>query len=136
MNLMMHKDIGHWQYTDDVPLDTFGFVYCIENLKNRKKYIGKKQMFKIIKRKPLKGKKNKRHEKIESDWKTYTSSCNELNEDIKREGIENFRFEILRLCDSKWELAYYEAKEQFDKNVLLDESYYNGIINLRVARKG
>jgi hypothetical protein len=64
----------------------------------------------IRKRPPLKGKKNKRHEKIETDWKTYTSSSNELNEHIRILGKGNFKFEILRWCDSKWELSYHETK--------------------------
>jgi len=31
-------------------------------------------------------------------------------------------------------LAYYEAKEQFDREVLLREDYYNGMINLRIGK--
>jgi hypothetical protein len=38
------------------------------------------------------------------------------------------------LCDSKFELAYYEAKKQFEADVLLNEGYYNGIINCRIGR--
>lgn len=129
------NDLGHWKYTGVIPLNTYGFIYCIENIINGKKYIGKKQIVKKIKRKPLKGKKNKRHFLTESDWKEYTSSSNEVNENIKKYGKENFKFNILRLCDSKWELAYYEAKLQFDNNVLFDDSYYNGIINLRIGRR-
>jgi len=34
----------------------------------------------------------------------------------------------------KWELAYFEIKEQIDKNVLMREDYYNGIINVRIGR--
>jgi hypothetical protein len=35
--------------------------------------------------------------------------------DMQKIGKENFKFEILRFCDNKSQLAYYEAKEQFDK---------------------
>ena len=97
------------------------------------KYIGKKQCQSIRKRPPLKGKKNKRHEKIETDWKTYTSSSNELNKDLETLGKGSFKFEILRWCDSKWELSYYEARLQFDEEVLLRNDYYNGIINVRIG---
>ena len=79
------------------------------------------------------GKKNKRHEKIETDWKTYTSSSNELNKDLETLGKDNFKFEILRWCDSKWELSYYEARLQFKEEVLLRNDYYNGIINVRIG---
>jgi len=40
----------------------------------------------------------------------------------------------LRACGSKWELAYFEIKEQLEKNVLLRDDYYNGIINVRIGR--
>ncbi len=42
--------------------------------------------------------------------------------------------EILKFCQSKSELAYYEAKMQFDNDVLLKEDFYNGIINLRIGK--
>lgn len=129
-------DLGHWSVNESVYLyeNFFGFVYCIENLKSGKKYIGKKQCTRKVKRPPKKGKINKRIDHKESDWKTYTSSSVELNEDIKNYGKENFCFTILRVCSSKWELAYFEAKIQFDMGVLFSDKFYNGIINLRIGR--
>ena len=62
------------------------------------------------------------------------SSSNELNEDIIKLGKDNFKFEIIRFCDSKFELAYFEAKIQFDNEVLLKDGFYNGIINCRIGR--
>lgn len=129
-------DLGHWNTSliieeDNIP---YGFIYKITCVPNNKKYIGKKQCKSVLKRKPLKGKKNKRHEIIETDWKTYTSSSRELNEDILKYGKESFKFEILEFCDSKFALAYREAKIQFDEEVLLRNDYYNGIINLRVSK--
>ena len=126
---------GHWHYDSEIPEDCYGFIYQITNTTNNKKYIGKKQIQKIIKRPPLKGKKNKRHLITESDWKTYTGSCNQLNEDIEQLGKEHFAFTILRLCYNKWELAYYEAELQFELKVLLSDDYYNGIINCRIGKK-
>jgi hypothetical protein len=82
----------------------------------------------------LKGKKRKRIEFVESDWKSYISSSNELVQDLQKIGKEQFKFEILRFCSNKSQLAYYEAKEQFDREVLLKEDYYNGIINLRLGK--
>lgn len=129
-------DTGHWILSENVTIDdeTFGFIYEITNKITNKKYIGKKQCFMRIKRKPLKGKKRNRICKTESTWKSYTSSSNEINEDIKKHGKENFEFKILRTCDSKWALAYYEIKEQIDKNVLFRNDYYNGIINCRIGK--
>jgi hypothetical protein len=129
-------DTGHWILTEGISIteNTFGFIYEITNTAINKKYIGKKQCNSRIKRKPLKGKTKNRIDYKESDWKTYTSSSNELNSDIIKYGKNNFTFKILKECNSKWELAYFEIKEQLDKNVLLREDYYNGIINVRIGR--
>lgn len=128
-------DLGHWLIEEGVYLheDMFGFIYEITNKVNGKKYIGKKQCVRKIKRKPLKGKTRNRIDHKESDWKTYTSSSNELNEDIKKYGKENFEFRILKVCGSKWELGYEEIKEQIARDVLRRDDYYNGIINVRIG---
>ena len=130
-------DYGHWQCrvvneSNSIP---YGFIYLITNLSNNRKYIGKKQCKSILKKRPLKGKKNKRHCEVETDWREYTSSSRELNEDIEKIGKENFKFEIIKFCDSKWTLAYEEARIQFEEEVLLREDYYNGIINCRLGGK-
>ena len=49
-------------------------------------------------------------------------------------GCENFTFEILKWCESKFDLAYSEIKMQIEREVLFNEQYYNGIINIRVSR--
>jgi len=132
----MSVDLGHWEYTGDkeIPDFFYGFIYIIINNLTNKKYIGKKQCLSHRTKKPLKGKKNKRHTTKESDWKIYTGSNKALNEDIKLNGINNFKFYILKFCQSKWELAYEEIKLQLQENVLLSENYYNGIINVRIGR--
>lgn len=129
------NDYGHWILSENVFVnhETFGFIYEVKNNINNKKYIGKKQIKSKIRRKPLKGKKRCRIDFKESDWKTYTGSSNDLNDDIKKYGKENFTFTILKTCNSKWELAYFECKIQFEKNVLIKEEYYNGIINVRIG---
>ena len=43
-----------------------------------------------------------------------------------------FKREILHLCKTRGTLSYLEAKEQFDRNVLLTNEYYNGIINCKI----
>tara|TARA_A100001515_G_scaffold41634_2_gene32797 strand:+ start:9434 stop:9868 length:435 start_codon:yes stop_codon:yes gene_type:complete len=127
-------DTGHWKVYGDIPENAYGFIYEIVNTTNHKKYIGKKQMVRKIRRNPLKGKKRKRIDYIESDWKTYTGSSDALNSDIASQGIDKFIFKILKFCDSKFELSYFEAKMQFEKDVLLNEDYYNGIINCRIGK--
>ena len=126
-----------WTYkgeeVNELPLDCEGFVYLITNLANNKKYIGKKlARFKVTKP-PLKGRKNKRRSTKESDWKTYWGSSDHLNADVEEFGEENFTRDILHYCQSRGMLSYLEAKEQFDREVLLTDEYYNGIINVRVG---
>ncbi len=126
-----------WTYqgkiVEEISEEYIGFVYLITNLTNGKKYIGKKlAKFKVTK-KPLKGKKNKRRSTKESDWRTYWGSSDHLNADVEQLGPENFTREILYYCTSRGELSYLEAKEQFDREVLKTDEYYNGIINVRVG---
>jgi len=118
---------------DELPADCEGFVYLITNLTNERKYVGKKlARFKVTKP-PLKGKKNKRRSTKESDWRDYWGSSEHLIADVERLGEENFTREILHYCQSRGMLSYLEAKEQFDREVLLTDEYYNGIINVRVG---
>jgi len=128
-------DTGHWILCEGIEItdETFGFLYLITNNLTNKKYIGKKQCISKIKRQPLKGKTRKRICYKQSNWKTYTSSSNDLNDDIIKYGKENFTFEIIRVCNSKWALAYFEIKEQIERDVLLKDDYYNGIINVRIG---
>jgi len=116
---------------DEVVDNYIGFVYIIENLTNNKRYIGKKlfwfQKTKIIKKK-------KKRLKIESDWKDYWSSSEKLKQDVIALGPSNFRRQIIRLCKTKGEMSYYEAKEQFLVDALLDPLYYNEWLSVRVRK--
>lgn len=129
-------DLGHWQLSEGVEYKegAFGFIYLITCLVDSKKYIGKKQCVSKVKRPPLKGKKRSRRSTKESDWKTYTGSSNELNAAIARHGKEQFKFEILEWCNSKFELGYKEIKRQITEDALLREDYFNGIINCRLCK--
>ena len=127
-------DFGHWSNVTETHEAPYGFIYKITNLVLNKCYIGKKQMVSVKKMPPLKGRKNKRHKEVETDWRTYSGSSNDLNADIEKYGKENFKFEILMFCNSKWELAYYESKIQFELDVLVSENFYNGIINCRIGK--
>ena len=126
-----------WLYNNEtiveLPDGTVGFVYLITNTKSNKKYIGKKlAQFKET-RPPLKGRKNKRRSTVESDWRDYWGSSDQLKADVAELGTTNFKREILYFCNSRGMLSYLEAKEQFDREVLLSTEYYNGIINVRVG---
>ena len=126
---------------ESLPDDCVGYVYLITNLVTGRKYIGKKlakfskTTYKVVKLKNGTKKRKKIKSKIESDWLTYWSSSEDLKADVATLGEDKFTREILRYCNSKNELSYYEAKYQFDYDVLLDESkWYNGWISVKVRK--
>jgi hypothetical protein len=113
----------------------YGFVYCITNRATNKKYIGKKFFWKAKTLPITKKRKRRQRLKVESDWKDYWGSNKHLQEDVAQCGKDMFYREILHLCKTKGECAYMETKEQFEREVLLSEQYYNGIINCRIGSK-
>lgn len=122
------------EFTTEMAEDYHGFVYVITNLETGRLYIGKKFFWRVIKRPPLKGKKNKRHSKVESDWKDYHGSNDYIREDVETLGKDKFKREIIHLCKSKSECTYWESYEQFIRHVLLDDNYYNDWIACKVRR--
>ena len=122
-------------FKDDQPVDEIdprylAFVYLITNKLNGKQYIGLKTT-KSTKTRQVKGKKKRF--KVESDWRDYWSSSEELKKDIDLLGKDSFTREILYFCVNKGTANYLEAREQFDKRVLENpNNWYNGIINCRV----
>lgn len=112
--------------------DYFGFVYEIIEIGTHKSYIGIKQFWSKRTLKPLKGKKNKRHTIVESDWKTYNSSSKIMQEKIAKDPT-HYRKCIMYLAKTKTELKAREAYLQLEyyfkgKWDLL----YNECINLRL----
>lgn len=124
-------------FTSDMIEDNYGFVYIITNIENGRQYIGKKFFYskksKVVKNKTNSG-KTKRRFKTESDWKDYFGSSESLKEDVDAKGRGKFVREIIHLCKSKGECSYYEAKEQFERSVLLDDNYYNSWIQCKIHR--
>jgi hypothetical protein len=114
--------------------DYYGFIYRITNTTNGHDYIGRKYFTTIKKRPPLKGKKNKRRETVETDWKDYWGSSARLVEDMTKLGKDKFTREIIHLCKSRGETNYMEAYYQFKEGVLLKENNYNGIIQIKLGK--
>lgn len=131
-----------WFYADvevqDLPEDCVGFVYLIINNVSGRKYIGKKlakfskTTYKMVKLKNGTKKRKRIKGKIESDWRGYYGSNDQLNKDVEQLGSENFTREIIYYCNSKAECSYIEAREQFRLKVLESDDYYNGQISVRV----
>ena len=40
---------------------------------------------------------------------------------------------IIHFCPTRGIASYLEAREQFERRVLEDDTYYNGIINVRIG---
>lgn len=112
------------------PEGILGFVYCITNLEDNRQYIGKKTFYfakyKIVKKK-------KKRIKVESDWKEYYGSSEELQNDVNTKGESQFRREILYFCKTKGMMSYLELREQVDRRVLENQSlFYNKQIHCRI----
>jgi hypothetical protein len=125
---------GEVEFTSEMINDYIGFVYVITDLSNKKKYVGKKLFNSTRRLAPLKGKTRKRKVVKESDWKDYFGSSDEVKLLVETNGRESFHREIIHLCNSKGIMSYLETKEQFDREVLLSDEYYNGIINCKIHR--
>ena len=121
---------GH-EFTE-TPKDYQGFVYCITELDTDKKYIGKKKFWRP-KTLPKNSKRARRvRTKVESDWREYYGSNQKLQLLVEQRGESNYKRTILRLCKTKGEMSYYEAKLQFEFDVLLREDYYNEFIGCKI----
>ena len=128
-----------WTYNgevyDTLPEDYYGFVYIITEKETQMKYVGKKFFYRTKTLPITKTRKRRKKTLVESDWRTYCGSSERVQELVESKGLDAFTREILHLCKTKGDCAYYETKEQFDREVLLRDDYYNGIINCRISRK-
>lgn len=131
--------MAEWYYEGkifelDTDSDYVGFVYLIENKKNNKKYIGKKNFYRTKTLPKTKTRKRRTKSIVESDWKNYYGSSIDLKKDVDLYGKSNFERTILHLCTNKAELSYKEGEEQFKRQVLLRDDYYNAWIMLKVRK--
>ena len=129
---MVWKYKGEDYNPEEAPKEYEGFVYRITEIDTGMKYLGKKSFWSRRTLPPLKGKKRKRKVIKESDWRTYFGSSKELKEEVQSRGEDKYLREILMLCRTKGDCTYYEAKLQFEYDVLLDDTYYNGLIMCRI----
>ena len=128
-----------WYYKneqfDTTPEDYQGFVYLITELDTEKKYIGKKNFWKPKTLPITKTRKRRVRTRTESDWRSYFSSSSEVQQLVESKGEKNYKREILKLCKTKGEMSYYEAKLQFEHDVLFRNDYYNEFIGCKIHSK-
>ena len=125
-----------WYYNneqfDSTPEEFQGFVYLITEIDTNRKYIGKKNFWKPKVLPVTKTRKRRIRTRVESDWKTYTGSSDKVATLVESRGLDKFKREILRLCKTKGEMSYYEAKLQFEHDVLLSDEYFNEFIGCKI----
>jgi hypothetical protein len=112
-----------------------GFVYRITELDSGKMYIGKKFFWKPKTLPITKKRKRRVKTRVESDWRDYYGSSVEVKSLVEEKGATAFKREILKMCHTKGECSYYEAKLQFELDVLLDPMYYNEFIGCKIHSK-
>ena len=128
-----------WLYENkeynETPEEYQGFVYIITELDTGKKYIGKKNFWRP-KTLPKNSKRSRRvRTRVESDWRDYYGSSKEVQQLVESKGQDNYKREILRLCETKGIMSYFEAKLQFERDVLLSDEYYNEFIGCKIHSK-
>jgi hypothetical protein len=131
---------------EDLPQDTYGFIYISIHQPTGKSYIGKKSLFHNVRKKLTKkqlveqtGRGRKPTTEIvqkESDWKTYYGSAKPILDLIKEGKQEEFTREILHLVPNKKLLTYYECKYLFMLGVIeQQDGYFNDNILGKFFRK-
>ena len=133
--------MSKWQYNgkeltpEDIPEWAIGFVYCITHIPSNKKYWGKKVL--VFKRRTKINAKEKKDTgtrktfKIvtkSSGWENYWGSCIPLLSQIKEEGEDKFKREILMFCHNKKHLSYCELEAQVLNNCLRINSYNSTVL--------
>jgi len=140
--------MSNWIYEGrelkETPKEFYGFIYLLTTTCS-KKYIGMKVFHNKVTLPALKNGtiregaervgKNVKGKRTyfdvlykPSDWKTYESSCKEL------EDYEIASKEIIQMAESKRELNYLEVKHLFIAEAIEDDNFLNGNISGRWFR--
>ena len=121
-----------WEYmgspvTDEMALpDRYeGFVYIMTHKPSGKRYIGKKSFVSVRKLKPT----DKKKTRIESNWKSYFSSSDDIKEYVQGDSKKDWKREIIYLCEKMKYANYLEVKLQFAYGVLESDEWFNSNIN-------
>lgn len=123
------EEIQPWLYQDkpvedDIYKNYEGFVYILTYTPTNQKYIGKKSFWSNRKLKPT----DKKKSTVESDWKTYFSSSDDIKDLVKGQK-HLWKREIIYLCEKMKYANYLEVKLQFAYGVLESDEWLNSNIN-------
>jgi len=130
---------------DKFPPNCVGFVYKITNIQTGKFYIGRKSLFSNTKKKLTKAelalqsgpgrKPTSKRVIAETKWADYWGSNKTILQEIKEDGTDYFRKEIIKFCFNKKQLTYWELHYQCINEVLLTDKSYNDNIASKFFRK-
>jgi hypothetical protein len=137
--------ITEYDSVEKFPENCVGFVYKITNIQTGKFYIGKKSLYSNVRKKLTQkelaeytGPGRKPTKKLvtsESNWLVYWGSNKGILQEIKEEGTDSFRKEILKFCFNKKQLTYWEVHYQCINEVLLTDKSYNDNVLAKFFRK-
>lgn len=121
-----------------IPPEAYGFVYLITRKDTGRIYVGKKALThrkkKVLSKKARKTtRKRTEITRVDSGWKDYYGSSEELKAEVQSLGKDKFVREIICFCNSKAELSYYEGHFMYKHRVFFVDSY-NKWINVKVYR--
>ena len=123
------------------PLEgAYGFIYMIVDPEG-KFYIGKKSFVhstkKVLSKKArVASGTRKRIERgtKDSKWQDYYGSCKPLLEYMELIGKDKFKRVILKFCENRQSLAYWEIHYMVEYKVLFQESCWNGNVGGKYYR--
>ena len=147
----IHKGLSVYSI-DNMPENTYGFIYEVTHIPTGKKYLGKKVLYfernKRLGKRALEALREERKAKgiggrtplkqkiiTESDWRTYYGSHKDILKLIKEGKQDEFTREILDYVPNKKQLTYFECKYLFINEVLEHDEYINDNILAKFYRK-
>lgn len=129
----------------EVPEGSYGFVYKITVLKGPYKgyiYVGQKSFTskKTLSKKQQdqlwsgRGKKPKKA-MLESNWKTYCSSSEDVKKLVAEMGVDKFKWEVLELACNKSDLNLKEVEWMVTEMVLRIEKSFNKWMSFKIRKE-
>jgi hypothetical protein len=129
-----------WKYQGQClevpPSGFYGFIYRITDDQGRE-YFGKKafshqKKSKLSKKARAGTRKRIKIQQVDSKWINYWGSCKPLLEYIEtRGGTHGFTRSVIKLCENKQSLSYWEMATLVTNNVLFRPDTWNGNVMAR-----